>query len=780
MAQPQQLQQLEPKLPRLGNPKWKDPERRQSIKIDSRVKMEWRINTPLWVMSCWVASYPARPCLTEAMMQIELLVDNRKNDVWDGEPTSRGCAWDRSMHGRSFSDAQPTIIFSSSSKICRRNAKKIIYDERIKVDPRGIGIQYYEHGPELLSGPLDIQAGLRNISCFSLLSNERTVVHNNEAIQNTSNRQTESLKVRDNLFLNGALVNTEFATCTIGGMLAIGKKTFALTVAHAFEQNISSNEEGGDDSGQVGTLKQKRRLAESTSSQSLDLDWALCSIDWNLFTSSNALRLPDGTMLNPRDVAQGDPIDTSVWVNTGLTGVEKGFVMADYSLVALSGSNKFQRMWIVVLDRPVQNGDSGSWVFDSTTGDWLGHLVAGKMGSEVAYMLLAKDIVKEISEQNGGEDVRLHHELDSVVNSAEMIEEPLSSPQSSGSKQLQTPKNSFGIHQSYAGTKSTAGENPAILKDTVPIGPQLINPAARNITGSPARIRARDPELASSIDDRDKEVHVKDYPHGWPRLAAFMQSNDNFIMFRKFEMLHCRELLHLQGEITVLERQRVALDAADAESPHLRYRLRTNFHEEGGDTAHIDLRVKIRSKLLEYDELVLKYSQMKSLRKSPKIDFRDLFNWISLRKPLYKGEDDWIFHADDFVSLSKQAIWPRWFEILEDYASRSPKRVLQWVKAIFQSHRDDSYDRRYNTSHIKVITACLTTVAVGILLIPAILLFKLDLSRSESLALVIVAVVVFSWCIAFFNTNAKSFTATATYCAVLVLFLNNLVPAKNT
>jgi hypothetical protein len=106
--------------------------------------------------------------------------------------------------------------------------------------------------------------------------------------------------------------------------------------------------------GEVGVLKRKRLLKQNISRDSEDLDWALCSFDRNLLKLSNTVLLPDGNILDPKNVAQDDPRDTAVWVNTGPTGVEKGFIMGDYSLLALPGSKKFQRMWIVVLDRPVR------------------------------------------------------------------------------------------------------------------------------------------------------------------------------------------------------------------------------------------------------------------------------------------------------------------------------------------------------------------------------------------------------------------------------------------
>lgn len=104
--------------------------------------------------------------------------------------------------------------------------------------------------------------------------------------------------------------------------------------------------------GTIGLLQHKRLFVQNSDERHQDLDWALCSIERNKLQLGNAVLLPDGSILSPRSISQNDPTDTVVWANTG-SGVVRGFVMGDYSLVALPGSKSFQRMWMVVLDRVV-------------------------------------------------------------------------------------------------------------------------------------------------------------------------------------------------------------------------------------------------------------------------------------------------------------------------------------------------------------------------------------------------------------------------------------------
>jgi hypothetical protein len=64
-------------------------------------------------------------------------------------------------------------------------------------------------------------------------------------------------------------------------------------------------------------------------------------------------------------------------------------------------------------------GDCGAWVLDSASGDWVGHVVAGKIGTGVAYIILARDIVQDVSDQLGFHLVDLPQEPEFAPTSAE-------------------------------------------------------------------------------------------------------------------------------------------------------------------------------------------------------------------------------------------------------------------------------------------------------------------------------------------------------------------------
>jgi hypothetical protein len=192
--------------------------------------MEWRPSASLFTLTCWVARDPARLCLLETMKSIETLVSERQEEIWDGVNTSPGCSWDPSMLGKTVHDAQPTIIFHSSNSICRRNAKRMIKHERIVVDPRGIGIEYFELAPAFLAGPVKFEAEINTTSTLEpITSRGKDTAILDEASTGSSSKPT----------VNGILVDVGSVVCTIGGLIVVNNEIFGLTVAHAFEDETA-------------------------------------------------------------------------------------------------------------------------------------------------------------------------------------------------------------------------------------------------------------------------------------------------------------------------------------------------------------------------------------------------------------------------------------------------------------------------------------------------------------------------------------------------------------
>lgn len=74
----------------------------------------------------------------------------------------------------------------------------------------------------------------------------------------------------------------------------------------------------------------------------------------------------------------------------------------------------------------------------------------------------------------------------------------------------------------------------------------------------PFRRRHTDP-----YDEAERIKRIDSHPEGYPQLAAFINSDENFSMCRRFGFLHQRVLLYRQDELRDLEDQLIRLDDED-------------------------------------------------------------------------------------------------------------------------------------------------------------------------------------------------------------------------
>ncbi|KAH7409599.1 hypothetical protein BKA64DRAFT_665364 [Cadophora sp. MPI-SDFR-AT-0126] len=271
-----------------------------------------------------------------------------------------------------------------------------------------------------------------------------------------------------------------------------------------------------------------------------------------------------------------------------------------------------------------------------------------------------------------------------------------------------------------------------------------------------------------------------DLPEGFPQLAHFLNSNDSFAVFRRFGTLSARALIQLQIEITELEEKLQELDKRDAADPLLKKRLRGFEGLEGCDNRQRELMEKVQGKLCEYFDLLLRDTQVRALGQAPERHHLGLFNWVWNNKPLAPGKDAFIFQANDFVSAAKHCEkGTRLGDFIETYLDQWPKSRL---KNFLQPERErlktiDPWVDHYAKSRLAIlIKALAVALAVGMLLVPVLLLFLVSMSRQTMAGTVFGFVLAFSITMSIV-TEAKVheiLIGTAAYGAVLVTFLGNL------
>ncbi|KAE9380011.1 hypothetical protein N431DRAFT_324088, partial [Stipitochalara longipes BDJ] len=252
---------------------------------------------------------------------------------------------------------------------------------------------------------------------------------------------------------------------------------------------------------------------------------------------------------------------------------------------------------------------------------------------------------------------------------------------------------------------------------------------------------------------------------------------------RSFTRCHHRLLLHLQVEITELERALDELDKKDEADLAMKYRRTSTKHKENMDNSLADLMDELKVKMKEYDEIVQYFSFMKSLGPPPERNHRSYFNWIWKRKPLEKGYDNYIYHASDFVSITGKH--SNYFEELIrrhiTWWRGSP--IRKWMKTKEEEKLPtlDQSVSYYSTSRLGAVVQFLMVCTImGVLLIPVFLLFLVPMSHPmmalTSTSFIFLFAIIMT--VVAEGRVYEIFVGTATYAAILIMFLGNISQAS--
>ncbi|KAK7548921.1 hypothetical protein BKA81DRAFT_368412 [Phyllosticta paracitricarpa] len=309
---------------------------------------------------------------------------------------------------------------------------------------------------------------------------------------------------------------------------------------------------------------------------------------------------------------------------------------------------------------------------------------------------------------------------------------------------------------------------------------------ANNGNGSPRHNvwhrfrRATGLDSAKRRKKSDLDMHCIDYhPEGYPMLAAMLNSDENFLMCRRYGFLHNRVLLYRQDELRELESRLLALDRMDFRDGNKRF-LKSREADDSRSDVRANLIREIDDKLREYDDAVIRARQMASLPHATHRNFQSVFNWMHNKQPLCESENQFTTAEQDVVAL----VDPKeggWFDaFIEDYfLPMLPDRLTRLAFSdpaqrrsttnketkLYSKHRVDTFAR-----------ILITMVAVALLMAPVVVLFLQEESGTAKILVILAFTLIFSAALSVF-TKAKRhevFAATAAYCAVLVVFLGNL------
>jgi len=114
--------------------------------------------------------------------------------------------------------------------------------------------------------------------------------------------------------------------------------------------------------------------------------------------------------------------------------------------------------------------------------------------------------------------------------------------------------------------------------------------------------------MATSSSDIEKAVRIRRL-RGYPSFAEFLASDPDktTVVFRRFDRLSARNLLHMQSELCELEARQDALDERDRKGSTEDKQFARNWEEArknltGRQTERVALALDIRNKLKEYSQ----------------------------------------------------------------------------------------------------------------------------------------------------------------------------------
>lgn len=172
---------------------------------------------------------------------------------------------------------------------------------------------------------------------------------------------------------------------------------------------------------------------------------------------------------------------------------------------------------------------------------------------------------------------------------------------------------------------------------------------------------------------------VEKYPRGYPRLAAYVNTDIDGRLYRRFGQLRNRLLLHYQDDICFLEEELTKIDEEDGRGePHQSYRIISRRYDEEDLASCRRKRVvdQIDEKLKKYDDLLLREHTIMSIRQPSRKVHQNYFNYIWNEKPLCKEEYQFIYRREDFLVLGMQE--DRWLGTwTEALAKLLPKCMLK-------------------------------------------------------------------------------------------------------
>jgi hypothetical protein len=214
--------------------------------------------------------------------------------------------------------------------------------------------------------------------------------------------------------------------------------------------------------------------------------------------------------------------------------------------------------------------------------------------------------------------------------------------------------------------RSLTAQPEAEVVETEPSGSRIMN-----------YLKLKSPKKMSNVVRTLEEC-----PRGYPRLAAFLDSDENFMIYRRFGFLHARVLLQKQDELRELEEDLDQLDKKDAKMNYDRFLACRQADEDRSDqevNQRKEVLGDIAKALAEYDQILLHSQQLAMINKPTERDYTSVANFLHYRTPLVDVDAEFIYKKEDLITLrpGRESAWLDAF--VERVLKMFPLRPVQYL-----------------------------------------------------------------------------------------------------
>jgi hypothetical protein len=199
--------------------------RRRRLRWPSPEKSIGECYQPFNSNRCWEAIGPAKEASIQIFKGIKDVLESRNDYLNEGEQVPPQIMFGMYIIGRSETESQPTILFSSRSKKARRKAMKLIKESSILTEFPGVLLAHSSQPPQDPTPPRPLASGSYGGSPLGF--NDAGTVYTFGDVVHACGTP---IMVRQ--------PDGSARKATMGGILHLQKWYYGLTVAHVFSETL--------------------------------------------------------------------------------------------------------------------------------------------------------------------------------------------------------------------------------------------------------------------------------------------------------------------------------------------------------------------------------------------------------------------------------------------------------------------------------------------------------------------------------------------------------------